>query len=105
MNRRNFLAGLIAAPVVAAFNPHRAIFDLGRRLWLPEYGPWSDVDIYPVYSQWGGLAMEQMAVRHRAVLGTDQVQYEKTVGPIEQRVQDLLAHSRDMRIPLRCPNA
>ena len=36
MDRRAFLGLLGAGVAVAAFDPHRVIFDMGRKLWTPE---------------------------------------------------------------------
>lgn len=34
--RRQFLAALAGLGAAAVFDPHRVIFDMGRRLWLPQ---------------------------------------------------------------------
>ena len=39
MNRRSFISGLIRVGACVAFDPHRVIFDMGRKLFLPEH--WS----------------------------------------------------------------
>lgn len=48
MNRRSFISGLIRVGAFAAFDPHRVIFDMGRKLWLP------DRRIVPLYESSGG---------------------------------------------------
>src|SRR5579871_4169127 len=35
MKRRTFIRGLIGVAAAAAFDPHRVIFDFGRKLYLP----------------------------------------------------------------------
>lgn len=36
MNRRSFISGLIRVGAFPAFNPNRVIFDMGRKLWVPQ---------------------------------------------------------------------
>lgn len=77
MNRRNFLGVLGAGAAVAAFNPHRVIFDMGRKLWTP--APWTLDGLYPVYAKDGGISGFYMILEHRSTSDITIVESRRTI--------------------------
>jgi hypothetical protein len=84
MNRRSFISGLIRVGAFAAFDPHRVIFDFGRKLFVPmpisfklygsPIGSDSFVELFDSHLDWGSpifiMNRELIESATRAMTGT-----------------------------------